>query len=160
MASPDGLPPMTLPAALPTRAPGVVLDTNAVLDWLVFRDPRVTALTALLDARRACWLATAPMQQEFEYVLARPAMQAWAPDLPAVAAAWAHHACLLPPAQPAAWRCKDSSDQMFVDLAAAHGAQALLTRDRRLLALAGRARTAGLAICPPEQWLDRQPPRK
>jgi predicted nucleic acid-binding protein len=151
---------MTGPASPLPPTPAVVLDTNAVLDWLVFRDARVAPLTALLDAQRACWLATAPMRQEFEHVLARPAMQAWAPDLQAVAAAWARHVCLLPPAQPAAWRCKDPSDQMFVDLAAAHGAQALLTRDRRLLALAGRARAAGLAICPPEQWLDRQPPRK
>jgi predicted nucleic acid-binding protein len=160
MVPPAGPRPMTFPTVPSLTAPGVVLDTNALLDWLVFRDARLAALPALLEAQRVCWLATAAMRQEFDHVLARPAMQARGPDLLAVAAAWARHARLLPPpSQAAAWRCKDPSDQMFVDLAAAHGAKALLTRDRRLLALAGRARAAGLAICPPEQWLDRQPPR-
>jgi predicted nucleic acid-binding protein len=152
--APAGAPPCIPPAG--DAAPGLVLDTNAVLDWLVFRDPRLAALPALLDAQRARWLVTPQMQQEFEHVLARPMMQAWSPDGAAVAAAWARHASLRPAAQPAPWRCKDPSDQMFVDLAVAQGAQALLTRDRSLLALARRARPTGLWICPPERWLAHQ----
>ena len=42
---------------------------------------------------------------------------------------------------------------MFVDLAVAHQAQALLTRDRSLLALARRARASGLLIGAPERWI-------
>jgi uncharacterized protein len=137
--------------------PSLVLDTNVVLDWLVFRDPRVEALSQWFSDQHARWLATPAMHQEFMHVLARPGMQAWGPDVEVVSHAWAVHAHMVPAATAAPWRCRDLSDQMFLDLAVAHGAQALLTRDRSLLALARRARTSGLLIGAPERWItDRQ----
>jgi putative PIN family toxin of toxin-antitoxin system len=142
----------------PSLRYAVVLDTNAVLDWLVFRNPRVAPLAALLVTQQARWIATPQMRQEFEHVLARPALQAWTPDPALIADAWARHATLCPaPPRPAPWRCKDPADQMFVDLAVAHEARALLTRDRSLLALARRARSIGLVISPPEHWLAAAP---
>jgi putative PIN family toxin of toxin-antitoxin system len=132
--------------------PLLVLDTNVVLDWLVFRDPRVVMLWQWFNSQRARWLATPAMHLEFMQVLARPGMQAWAPDAEAVSRAWAVHAHMVPAALAAPWRCRDLSDQMFLDLAVAHQAQALLTRDRSLLALARRARAGGLLIGTPERW--------
>lgn len=124
-----------------------------MLDWLVFRDPRVGMLSQWFSERRMRWLATPAMHLEFMHVLARPGMQAWEPDLEAVGQAWAEHAHIVPAPAAAPWRCRDTSDQMFVDLAAAHRAQALLTRDRSLLALARRARASGLLIGAPERWI-------
>ena len=124
-----------------------------MLDWLVFRDPRVGMLSRWFSDRRMRWLATRAMHLEFMHVLARPAMQAWEPDLEAVGQAWADHAHIVPAAVAAPWRCRDTSDQMFVDLAVAHQAEALLTRDRSLLALARRARASGLLIGAPERWI-------
>jgi uncharacterized protein len=137
--------------------PSLVLDTNVVLDWLVFRDPRVAMLSQWFSNQRARWLATPAMQLEFMHVLARPGMQAWQPDVEAVGQAWAVHAHIVPTATVAPWRCSDLSDQMFLDLAVAHQAQALLTRDRSLLTLARRVRVSGLMIGAPERWIaDRQ----
>lgn len=138
----------------------LVLDTNVVLDWLVFRDPRVVMLSQWISGQQARWLATPAMHLEFMHVLARPGMQAWAPDAEAVSRAWADHAHMVPTTAAAPWRCRDLSDQMFLDLAAAHQAQALLTRDRSLLVLARRARASGLVIGTPERWVaDRQKAR-
>ena len=57
-------------------------------------------------------------------------------------------------------RCTDPDDQMFIDLAIARRAQALLTRDRALLRLASRARRFGVLVATPEAWLRRlaEPP--
>ena len=52
-------------------------------------------------------------------------------------------------------RCSDPDDQMFIDLAMAHGANGLLTRDRAVLRLALRARSFGVLIATPEVWLQR-----
>lgn len=128
-----------------------------MLDWLVFRDPRVEVLSRWFSDQRVRWLATPAMQMEFMHVLVRPGMQAWEPDAEAVRQAWAVHAHIVPAASVAPWRCRDLSDQMFLDLAVAHQAQALLTRDRSLLTLARRVRAGGLMIGAPERWIaDRQ----
>jgi len=138
----------------------LVLDTNVVLDWLVFGDPRVTLLSQCVSSRQALWLTTPAMRLEFMQVLTRPGMQAWAPDAQAIHRAWADHARMVPVAAAAPWRCRDLSDQMFLDLAAAHQAQALLTRDRSLLTLARRAGASGLVISTPERWAaDRLKPQ-
>jgi uncharacterized protein len=133
--------------------PLLILDTNVVLDWLVFRDARVQILGQWLAHQQVRWLTTLAMHQEFMYVLARPGMQVWAPDLDAVHQAWHAHAHTVPAAGPAPWRCRDLSDQMFLDLAAAYRASALLTRDRSLLTVARRARANGLVISTPELWI-------
>ncbi len=53
-------------------------------------------------------------------------------------------------------RCSDPDDQQFIDLAIAHRAHALLTRDRAVLRLAARARHFGVLIATPEVWLRRE----
>jgi predicted nucleic acid-binding protein len=131
----------------------MVLDTHVVLDWLAFRDLRVApALDALAAARRLHWIATEAMRDEYVAVLRRGLAARIGIDIDAAVAGW-QHAALLPAAvaQPR-WRCRDASDQKFVDLSLARGAAWLLTRDRDLLALARGVRAAGLRIAPPERW--------
>jgi len=139
----------TLPAAV-----SLVLDTNVVLDWLVFRDPSSDALAAALTTGRAEWLTCARMRDELEHVLTRGALDRWSPDAGAVLATWDRWARLVaaPPPAPPGLRCTDPDDQVFIDLALEHGASALLSRDRALLRLARAARRAGLQVLTPQAW--------
>lgn len=132
--------------------PAVVLDTNVLLDWWVFRNPRVAPWCDEVQAGRILWLACPRMRQEFERQLGRDLLSRWAPDAAAALAGFDAHALLLPepPPAPGTLRCRDADDQVFLDLALAHQAKWLLTHDRDLLALARRARRLGLEIRAPE----------
>jgi predicted nucleic acid-binding protein len=139
-------------------APLVVLDTNVVLDWLVFGDADVAALRAAIACGAVQWSATAAMRAEAEQVLARQPFEAWQPDLPTVWHTWDRH-CLQvavpPPASAtvaARLHCTDPDDQKFIDLAVACGARWLLTRDRAVLELASRLREHGVEVATPRHW--------
>ena len=137
-------------AALPSR---ITLDTNVVLDWLVFRDRRAHAVAQAIEARQLQWVACAAMRSELERTLAYRSLAAWSPDHVQVLAVFDRHAALLPqPPTLPLMRCSDLDDQVFVDLAAASGSRWLLTHDRALLRLARRARPLGLDIVRPQDW--------
>jgi uncharacterized protein len=132
----------------------LVLDTNTVLDWLVFHDPATAALAAAIKAGAVRWLACQRMRDELERTLAYANLAKWQPDPVHVLAVFDQHAQLRPhPASaPTTPRCTDSDDQVFIDLALATGAQCLLTHDRALLKLVRRARALGLRIVKPADW--------
>jgi predicted nucleic acid-binding protein len=134
-----------------THDPALVLDTNVVLDWLVFAEPSCAAVGDAVVAGRVRWIACARMRDELAEVLARGLAARRGVDPAALLAAWDRHATPLdtPPGQPLA--CTDPDDQVFIDLAIAHRA-VLLTRDRALLALARRAAPRGVLITPPGRW--------
>ena len=136
--------------------PGLVLDTNVVLDWLLFRDPRVFAVTQAIEAGRVQWWATSALRDECFEVLARGVGAAYRPDLPANQAAWDSLARMHPPPPPrplsAPCRCSDVDDQKFIDFALHSGARWLLSHDKAVLRLAGQARRLGLLILPPPRW--------
>ena len=139
----------------PDRPPHVVLDTNVVMDWLVFRNPALQPLVAALESGRVQWIATASMRHELAHVLGRGVASAYSPDLTAIDAAWARLARLVdepPAAALPRLRCTDRDDQKFVELAL-HGARWLVTRDRAVLRLAKRARAWGVAFTTPERWV-------
>jgi len=140
---------------------GLVLDTNIWIDWLVFDDPSVAPLAAAQAAGRveiridaAC---EAELARALGYRLGRVALDA------------AAQACCLARCRALARRdwpsrrarlrlpdCDDPDDQKFLELALACGAQALVTRDRALLALGRRrARTLPFAILTPRAWAAR-----
>jgi putative PIN family toxin of toxin-antitoxin system len=125
----------------------VVLDTNVWLDWLLFDDPGVAALRAAVDAGTAEVLIDAPCEAELERVLGYrfygetlpPEKQAAclaecrriARRVEADMSAAGRNAGRLP-------ACRDPDDQKFLELAAAARADALVTKDDALLALADR----------------------
>ena len=84
----------------PTATPALVLDTNVVLDWLVFRDPGCKALGAAIESGQVRWLAAEALRRECDTVLARGVGAAWAPDLGALAETWQRLAVILPAAPP------------------------------------------------------------
>ena len=127
----------------------IVIDTNIVLDAFVFDDPGSVALEAALEGRQIRWLATRPMRDELERVLAYPLIvkrllrgQRGADD---VLAQFDAKAEIVEVAARAPMRCRDPDDQKFVDLALAHKA-ALLSKDRALLCLSKRLLAQGVRV--------------
>ncbi len=131
---------------------GIVLDTNIVLDLLVFKDPLTLPLCEALEAGQLRWLSTDAMREELDRVLAYPqiakrlAFYGLDPqDVLAARDAWVH---TVDPAPKAPVTCKDPDDQRFIDLAVAHRClvlskdHAVLCMAKRLLALGASARAA------------------
>jgi uncharacterized protein len=134
--------------------PGLVLDTNAVLDWLVFGDPGMTEVAAAIRSRDVRWLVCSRMRDELARTLAYVDLAKWQPDTAKVLAnfdLYAEMQSAPTPGQPSQ-RCTDPDDQVFIDLALASGARWLLTRDRALLALAPWAKKAGVLVVNPAEF--------
>ena len=148
---------MTPPGApdgqIVTPGSALVLDTNIVLDLLVFDDPVFRALRQALDGGTVEWLATPAMRDELERVLAYSHILArlLAPNTTRVCVLAQFdqfsRTVAVPPG--AAIRCSDTDDQMFIDLAVAHRAS-LLSKDRAVLSL--HKRLAGLGVRASSAW--------
>ncbi|MGN6524796.1 MAG: PIN domain-containing protein [Burkholderiaceae bacterium] len=135
----------------------VVIDTQSLLDWLVFRDHACDTWHDILGSLRWQWIFTSPMKAEFDFVAAQGFGPRWPVDAEAAAAAWARHGRRLdePAALGAGARlaCSDPDDQKFIDLAIAARAAVLVTRDKALLKLARRAAERhGVHVCRPTEW--------
>jgi putative PIN family toxin of toxin-antitoxin system len=129
----------------------VVLDTNIVLDLWLFNDPLQADLRQALADDQLVWLATAAMQQELAFVLARASSHQLAArrgtDVAAAMAAMNKYCRWVPPAAPTRFRCKDASDQQFIDLAIARRTL-LISKDKAVLRLAKRVALAGAGLGP------------
>lgn len=137
-----------------------MLDTNVCLDLFVFDDPRCVGLLKALREGQVEAVTRDDCRAEWLAVLEYPRL-ALAPERRADAAA-AFDACVrcLPsmPVETRLPRCADPDDQKFLELAAAAGAQALLSRDNAVLQLARRTLRDGLfAILPPWAWHEIEP---
>jgi uncharacterized protein len=129
-----------------------VIDTNVLLDWLVFRDPAVAPLTDALAAGTLHWVATEAMLDELRHVLGRPPLLARRPEHVEDAIARFCQRVDPPPAAPARLLCTDPDDQKFIDLALHRGSPWLVSRDRALLKLRRRALAHGVQVCQPAAW--------
>jgi len=138
----------------------LVLDTNAWLDWLVFSDPGIARVRAAQAAGRARIFLDAACEAELARVLAyeRPG---WPLDANAQAAALAACRAATSAPEPALAHaprrlpaCRDPDDQKFLELALAAGAQALLTKDKALLALEKKG--LPFRILAPADWRLRE----
>ena len=125
----------------------VVLDTNLALDLLVFDDPACAPLRDALDRAELRWIATAAMRDELARVLGYPLIVARLARMERTAeqvlAAFDARTQDVPAPAACACRCDDPDDQVFIDLAVAHGAR-LLSKDRAVLVL--RKPLAGLGV--------------
>lgn len=135
----------------------IVIDTNVALDLWLFGRRGLDAL----HVRPLPLIATGAMRQELYDVLHHSAAgngpiapRRMPVDAATVAlASWDRHVRLVeaPLRSDPAWpRCRDETDQKFVDLALSQRAGWLLTRDRALLKLARRCRAYGLVVVVPE----------
>ena len=119
----------------------LVLDTNIVLDLFVFDDAAALPLRRALDGGVVKWLATAPMRDELERVLAYPQIAARLAfhriEAGTVLAAFDRHARLVDVPAKACVTCKDADDQKFIDVAVAWQA-VLLSKDQAVLSMKKR----------------------
>jgi putative PIN family toxin of toxin-antitoxin system len=124
-----------------------VLDTNIVLDLFVFSDPATPVLLEALHTGQLRWIASQPMRDELERVLAYthivPRMQFYQLSAQDVLAHFDALVQIVEVAPKVALNCKDADDQKFIDLAAAHGSL-LISKDHAVLALAKRLRPWGV----------------
>jgi len=151
-----GGPRPTAPASMNHDPQIAVLDTNVVLDWLLFGNPQCAALQQALTSAALRWVATAEMRDELTHVLGGGHLDRWQPDLALLGSQWDKYCVEVPAPPPASHatrlRCTDADDQKFIDLALACGARWLLSRDRAVLKLARKAQARGLTIQTPGAW--------
>jgi len=139
----------------PPEAPlPLVIDTNAALDLLLFRDPRVARLQEALDTGRIQWWALPAMRVELQQVIGRRALARYEPDCERILTEFDQRARMLAEATVATsplLRCRDADDQIYLDLALHLSPATIVTSDRDLLALARRAARLGVAIVRPAE---------
>lgn len=137
-------------------SPEIVIDTNTVLDWLLFEDPAGLAIGAAVLTGQLTWVATTAMVDELHSVLCRPGFERWDARIEATRLMTSQH-CQIVTAQALGaaeqLRCTDADDQKFIDLALARRVPWLLTRDKALLRLARRAAQHGVRLLTPAHWL-------
>lgn len=133
----------------------IVLDTNIVLDLLIFNDARCNALRTALDDKTVHWIAQPQMRDELERVLTythlQPRMAFYKTTPALVLQQFDAGVTMVEPAPRAVYICKDADDQKFIDLAAQHRAT-LVSKDKAVLCM--RKRLAGLQTTVVSQWAD------
>ena len=127
----------------------IVIDTNIVLDLFVFNDAAALPLKSSLADGELDWLATQPMRDELERVLAYPQIvprlifyRLVAGD---VLADFDKFARLVEVPLKAALTCSDADDQKFIDLAVTHKAL-LLSKDKAVISLTKRLLAQGVLM--------------
>jgi putative PIN family toxin of toxin-antitoxin system len=150
------MPPTTIPDATftTTTVRAVVIDTQVLLDWLVFRDPSTAGLVAAIEAGQVDWVAEDGGLAELRYVAQGRALAVYEPSLGRIDEAIARHCRRLPTplARACGLICRDADDQRFIDLAITAQARWLITRDKDLLALRKRAAAKGLHVLRLPDW--------
>lgn len=134
------------------QAEPVVIDTNVVLDLLVFRDPAARPIETALAEGRWRWLATQAMRDELARVLAYPRVaprvafyQLQAQD---VLVAFDRLAVIVEAPPKAPVTCADADDQGFIDLAVARRAR-LFSKDQAVLSMRKRLEPLGVEAARP-----------
>jgi len=120
----------------------VVLDTNVAVSALVFREGRLAWLREAWAAGRVVPLVSTETLAELVRVLAYPKLKLSEEETKSVLAHYMEHAEAVPEAGASVRvpECRDPDDRKFLQLAYAAKADALVTGDEDLLALAGRSR--------------------
>jgi len=150
--------PLEKPVAVPARLEERwVLDTNVVLDLVVFRDPAVEPIARAIRSGAAVPVTSHACLEELRRVLAYPQLKL---DVPAQSAAlerfmaratlYGSPALSIPAELPL---CTDTDDQKFLELAWHSNAHCLVTKDKALLRLARAVERLGrVAVLKPETF--------
>jgi putative PIN family toxin of toxin-antitoxin system len=120
----------------------VVLDTNVAVSALVFREGRLAWLREAWAAGRVVPLVSAETVAELVRVLAYPKLKLSEEDTKDLLAHYMEHAEAVREAGASIRvpECRDPDDRKFLQLAYAAKADALVTGDEDLLALADKSR--------------------
>ena len=135
----------------------LVLDTNVVIDWLVFDDPFLATFRAQVLSGQVTVMTHPPALEELRRVLgyrelkldeARRAsvLERYESQTKPATRAFAEGEGLQPSLPKQFPRCRDPDDNHFLALAFHSKADALVSRDNEVLVLARRARKFGFEI--------------
>lgn len=140
----------------------LVLDTNVVLDWLVFHDTGLGWLQQAVDQQRITVVTHTAAIDELRRVLTYPQCKLGALEQEALLnryraacmeaalpAGFSLENLLLPAGFP---NCRDSDDQHFLALAYHAKADGLVTKDKQVLRLKKRATRFGVTIGSPKEF--------
>ena len=140
--------------------PGVVLDTNAVLDWLVFANDNMLALGQAIQSGQVRWMTSPRMREELARTMGYAALSRWNPDSEHTLTCFDRWASMQDDpvrCTHGALVCSDPDDQVFIDLAVVAQARWLVTHDRALLKLKRAAKLRGVTVLQPALWSWPQP---
>ena len=143
----------------------LVLDTNIVLDWLVFHDASLAGLQSALAAGAIDLVTHPPAIDELRRVLTYSRLELETSRQQQILEHYLSQARFgalpegfdldhlgLPAAFP---RCRDCDDQHFLALAYHERADALVSKDRAVLKLRRRARRFGVTILDAKELANR-----
>ncbi|MCM0028693.1 MAG: putative toxin-antitoxin system toxin component, PIN family [Polynucleobacter sp.] len=128
--------------------PRLVLDTNVILDLLVFKDPTAEPIRQLLDAKLVDAVRSKASMLELIDVIQRPMFKLSQEEQEFILQAWESVTRLLENTtiEPAPFACRDLDDQVFLDMAYSVRPALLLSKDLRVLELQGIAQRHSVEI--------------
>ncbi len=128
--------------------PRLVLDTNVILDLLVFKDSSTEPIRLLLDANQVDAVRSEASMLELVDVVQRPSFKLSEEQQQAILKNWESSSRLLENAaiEPAPFTCRDTDDQVFINMAYSIRPALLLSKDLRVLELRRTAMRYGIEI--------------
>lgn len=140
--------------------PRLVLDTNVILDLLVFKDPSAEPLRLMLDAKIVDAVRSEASMLELVDVIQRPIFKLSQQEQEMILQAWEGVTRLLENAaiESAPFICRDLDDQIFLDMAYSIRPAVLFSKDLRVLELRVSAKGHGVEITNQYDYLQAQSP--
>jgi putative PIN family toxin of toxin-antitoxin system len=134
--------------ALTEMKPRLVLDTNVILDLLVFKDPSTEPIQVVLDAKLVEAVRTEASMLELMDVIQRPNFKLSKEQQQIILKQWESSSRLLDNSaiESAPFTCRDPDDQVFIDMAFSIRPALVLSKDLRVLELGAIAQRHGVDI--------------
>ena len=128
--------------------PRLVLDTNVILDLLVFQDPAAEIIRIVLETKQMDAVRTEESMLELADVIQRTAFKLSKEEQEIILQAWESSTRLLENTaiEQAPFACRDPDDQVFINLAFSVRPALLLSKDLRVLELHRTAMRYGVEI--------------
>ena len=139
--------------------PRLVLDTNVILDLLVFKDPSTEPIRLMLDAKLVDAVRSEASMLELVDVIQRPIFKLSQQEQEMILQAWEGVTRLLENTaiESAPFICRDDDDQIFLDMAYSIRPAVLLSKDLRVLELRVSAKCHGVEISNQYDYLQVPP---
>ena len=137
-----------------------MLDTNVILDLLVFKDPSAEPLRLMLDAKIVDAVRSEASMLELVDVIQRPIFKLSQQEQEMILQAWEGVTRLLENTaiESAPFICRDLDDQIFLDMAYSIRPAVLFSKDLRVLELRVSAKGHGVEITNQYDYLQAPSP--
>ena len=137
-----------------------MLDTNVILDLLVFKDPSTEPIRLMLDAKIVDAVRSEASMLELVDVIQRPIFKLSQQEQEMILQAWEGVTRLLENTaiESAPFICRDLDDQIFLDMAYSIRPAVLFSKDLRVLELRASAKGHGVEITNQYDYLQAPSP--